>query len=95
MELVIAKCKLCPKQLRPFQPKISTAAVTLLPLSVVIHANLFSGKPRDSNILQRASEILTAVWSCGKKLCLSNRISIPILCRCSALLLQGRVLVYQ
>ena len=67
IELVIAKCKLWPKQLRPFQPKISTAAVTLLPLSVVIYANLFSGKLHDSSMLHRATEIFTPVWSYGKK----------------------------
>ena len=36
MEFVIAECKLWPKQVKLFHFKISSATITLLPLSVVM-----------------------------------------------------------
>ena len=43
-------------------------------------------------VVRRASKVFTLVWSCGKKVCLRNKISISW---CSAQLLQGRVPVCQ
>lgn len=60
--------RLCPKQLNQGQPKLRTATLMLLPLSVVTQDMLLSFNPQSCRASCKASAKLAAVWSPGKKL---------------------------
>ncbi len=66
--LDIARFRLCPRQLNQGQPKLWTAALMLLSLSIVTQDTLLSSNPQSCRASCKASAKLAAVWSTGKKI---------------------------